>query len=426
MSASDRQSGESRESKASYYGWRVVLASSLGVMVGFGCLFVFTFSLFVKPLATEFGWTREAISRGFAIAALTVAVCSPLLGRWLDRYGPRRVVFPCIVIFGLGIASLAFLHSHLWQFYLLCFVLGAVGNGTAQMGYARAVSSWFSQRLGMALALVMAGTGVGGVILPFLTQTLIAGPGWRAAYLVLGLLVLVQGLPLAWRYLREREPPQDRARTLAQSDTTWRQGLRSLPFWLIVVVLFVGSVTMNGAVTQMVALLTDRGISGRAAALCASILGASSLGSRLFVGWLLDRFSGPRVAFLVTLMAAAGVLLLARLTTFPVACLSVALIGVGLGAEADITPYLLTRYYGLQSFSTLYGFTWTFYAVAGAAGPVMLGRAYDVTGSYAALLTILALAMAAAGSLMLLLPSYPVATPGLAGPDSGVVLSEAR
>jgi MFS family permease len=426
MSGNDPQSPEVCESKASYYGWRVVLASSLGVMVGFGSLFVFTFSLFVKPLAADFGWTREAVSRGFAIAALTVAACSPLLGRWLDRYGPRRVVFPCIVIFGLSIASLAFLRSHLWQFYGVCLVLGAVGNGTAQMGYARAVSSWFSKRLGMALALVMAGTGVGAVVLPFLAQTLIAGPGWRVAYLTLGALVLVLGLPLTWRYLRERDRREDHPSVATKSSKTWQQGLRSLPFWIIVVVLFVGSVTMNGAVTQMVALLTDRGLSGRTAALCASILGASSLGSRLFVGWLLDRFSGPRVAFLVTVMAAAGVLLLARLMTFPMACLAAALIGVGLGAEADITPYLLTRYYGLASFSTLYGFTWTFYAVAGATGPVILGRAYDVTGSYTSLLTVLALVMAMAAGLMLLLPRYPAPTGDPIEPDSCAILSETQ
>jgi cyanate permease len=263
-------------------------------------------------------------------------------------------------------------------------------------------------------------------VFPFLAQILIAGPGWRVAYLTLGVLVLVLGLPLAWRYVRERDRVQERRSAAVRSDNTWQQGLRSLPFWIIVAVLFVGSVTMNGAVTQMVALLTDRGLSGRTAALCASMLGASSLGSRVFVGWLLDRFSGPRVAFLVTLMAASGVLLLARLTTLPLACLAAALIGVGLGAEADITPYLLTRYYGLASFSTLYGFTWSFYAVAGATGPVILGRAYDVTGSYTSLLTMLALAMAGAASLMLLLPRYPAPADNLLDPDSRVLISEAQ
>src|SRR5579862_1971973 len=79
-----------------YYGWRVVLAACLGVMAGFGSLFVYTFTVFVKPLSAEFGWSREAVSSGFAIGAVTVGLCSPLLGRWIDRYGPRRIILPCM------------------------------------------------------------------------------------------------------------------------------------------------------------------------------------------------------------------------------------------------------------------------------------------------------------------------------------------
>ncbi|MGD0222186.1 MAG: hypothetical protein ABSF71_07600 [Terriglobia bacterium] len=82
------------------------------------------------------------------------------------------------------------------------------------------------------------------------------------------------------------------------------------------------------------------------------------------------------------------------------------LIGVGAGGEADITPYLLTRYFGLHAFSTLYGITRTFYAIAGAIGPVILGRAFDSAGSYPSLLTLLAVAVALAAVLMLLLPRY--------------------
>jgi hypothetical protein len=120
-----------RESDRQYYGWRVVLAASVGVMVGFGSLFVYTFGVFVKPLATEFAWSREAISRGFSLAALTVAVCSPMLGHWLDRYGPGRIILPCLTLFGCGVASLGLLRPHLWQFYATCILLGAVGNGAA-------------------------------------------------------------------------------------------------------------------------------------------------------------------------------------------------------------------------------------------------------------------------------------------------------
>jgi len=94
-----------------YYGWRVVLAACLGVMAGFGSLFVYTFSVFVKPLAAEFGWSREAISSGFAIAAVTLGVISPLLGRWIDRFGPRRIILVCMTIYVCAIASLSLLRS---------------------------------------------------------------------------------------------------------------------------------------------------------------------------------------------------------------------------------------------------------------------------------------------------------------------------
>ncbi len=169
-----------------YYGWRVVLAACLGVMAGFGSLFVYTFTVFVKPLGAEFGWSREAVSSGFAIGAVTVGLCSPLLGRWIDRYGPRRIILPCMTVFGCGIASLSLLRSGIWQFYVTCFVLGVVGNGAAHLAYSRSISTWFQKRLGMALAFVMVGSGLGAMILPVVAQSIISRSGWRAAYAALG------------------------------------------------------------------------------------------------------------------------------------------------------------------------------------------------------------------------------------------------
>ncbi len=101
----------------------------------------------------------------------------------------------------------------------------------------------------------------------------------------------------------------------------------------------------------------------------ASILGFASFCGRLGTGFLLDRFFGPRVGFCLLVTAGSALPAMA----------AAALIGFGLGGEADITPYLLTRYFGLRSFSTLYGLTWTAYAIAGAMGPVVMGRAFDAT-----------------------------------------------
>jgi MFS family permease len=404
---------EENERDFKYYGWRVVLAACLGVMGGFGSLFVYTFTVFVKPLGAEFGWNRESVSLRFAIAAMTVGLSSPLIGRLIDRFGPRRVILPCMTVFGCGVASLALLRSGLWQFYATCFAIGVVGNGAAHLAYARSISTWFRRRLGMALACVMVGAGLGAMILPVVAQSIVSRSGWREAYFSLGVLALLLGLPLSWRYIVERGPRQGESAAVAYPGRTWQQGLRTFAFWIIVAVLFVSSISMNGAIAHLSALLTDRGITPRDAALCASILGGSSVLGRIATGWLLDRFFGARVAFAVSLVTAAGIFLLAHANGFAAGCFAAALIGVGAGGEAAITPYLLTRYFGLRAFSTLYGLTWTFYAAAGATGPVILGRAFDSTGSYASLLVILAAALSVAATINFALPKYPDLTPRL-------------
>jgi MFS family permease len=375
-------------------------------MVSFGSLLVFTFSVFLKPLSAEFGWSRQSISAAFGIAAMSVAVCSPFLGRLLDRFGPRPVILPCMVVFGLAFGSLAFLTPRLMHLYVVFLILGVVGNGTTQMGYSRAVSSWFTDRRGMALAFVVAGVGVGSMILPALAQWLIDGHGWRTAYSALGLLILVMGVPLTALFVREQHQPVSHEVSVL-SGASVRTGLRSRAFWLLVAILFLSSIAINGAISHLSAILTDGGLSASRAALALSVLGAMSLLGRLATGALLDRFSGPLISFALLTGVAAGIALLSWNATAAAALLGAALIGLGLGGEADITPYLLTRYFGLRVFSTLYGLTWTAYAMAGAVGPLMMGRVFDLTGSYSTLLTLLAAQTLAAALLALLLPRYP-------------------
>jgi MFS family permease len=385
-------------------GWRVVLAAYFGVMVSFGSLLVFTFGIFVKPLSASFGWSRESISAAFGFAAMTVAIVSPGLGHLLDRYGPRRVILPCMAVFGLAFASLGLLTPRLVHLYATFVLIGVVGNGTTQMGYSRAVSTWFDERRGIALAFVMAGVGTGAMIWPPLAQWLIDGYGWSFAYFVLGGLVLVFGIPLTAMFVRERPQVASRAAVLTEGFSVG-EGLRSRAFWIVVATLFLGSMSVNGAITHFSPLLTDRGLAASTAALAASLMGLSSFCGRIITGLLLDRFSGARVGFAVLSATAAGILLLSTASSTGGAIGAGILIGFGLGGEADITPYLLTRYFGLRSFSTLYGFTWTAYAIAGAIGPVVMGRAFDATGSYTSLLTVLAGATFVSGALFLLLPA---------------------
>ena len=122
MPASAVLATELNEHSVRYPGWRVALASALCLLVGFASLLVYTFGVFLKPVAAEFHWSRQAVSSAFAIAALCVAACSPLLGALLDRYPVRRIILPCVAIFGCGFTSLALLTNHLAS---LCGIRGA-------------------------------------------------------------------------------------------------------------------------------------------------------------------------------------------------------------------------------------------------------------------------------------------------------------
>jgi MFS family permease len=412
------------EQSLRYEGWRVAAAAAAGVFVSFASVLVYTFGIFLKPLAETFAWSRQEVSAAFGFAAITVAFASPVLGHLLDRHGARRVVIPCLTVFGCAFASLSLLTPHLWHLYATFIVLGIVGNGTAQMAYSRAVASWFDRRRGLALAIVMCGGAVGAMILPPVAEALVSRWGWRAAFAALGGMILTVGLPTVLAFIRERPAASSRRDELS-SGASVMEGVGSRVFWILVTVLFFSSIAQNGAIAHLSALLTDRGVTSGGGALALSAMGAASLIGRLSTGWLLDRFFAGRVACGLLGTAALGTFLLSDANSLTAGVLAAALIGFGMGGEADVTPYVLSRHFGLRSFSVLYGLTWTAYAIAGALGPTLMGRAFDLTRSYEALLINLSLVTLATAALMLSLPRYgdlrhaPVSIPSVP-PGAGV------
>ena len=289
----------------------MVLACHVGVLVGFATVFIYSFSLMVKPLQQEFGWNRQQISEAFSLAAISVAFCSPFMGKLFDRFEPRKIIALFMACFGAGVASLAWLTPHLVQFYITAVFIGVAGSGTYQLGYARVVAGWFEQRLGMALSIVVAGSGVGSFFVPPLVQHLIASYGWRHTYLILAALPLLIGVPLTLRFARSSPTrlshgQEKKAGNIHASGATWREGLASRSFWLLVLGVCCISLSENGALAHLAPMLNDRGIKPAAAALIISILGASSLGGRLLLGWLLDYLEGSHIATFSMLAAGGG------------------------------------------------------------------------------------------------------------------------
>jgi predicted MFS family arabinose efflux permease len=399
---SEESSQSISESSIRYAGWGVVAAAFTGVMVSFAPIVPFTFSLFLNPLHAAFGWKREAMGAAFALAAMTVALVSPIIGLLLDRFPPRRILLPSILVFSVALASLSRLGPGIGRFYLTYFVLGLVANGTAQFAYTRTVLTWFDRHRGFALALILTGSGVGALIIPPLTQSVIQNHGWRSAYLMLGGIALL-GIPLTALLVRNQTAPVQNRNQSARSGSTVNEALRSWPFWILACIIMLSAFSENGLVTNMAAILTEHGIAASAAAFALSVRGGAGIIGRFCTGFLLDRFSAQKIQTCILLLSSVGTLLLAYAKTPSVSLLGAALLGAGLGSEADVAPYLLSRYFGRRHFSVLYGFTWTAYAIGGATGPLVIGHLYDRAGSY---LPIFIVGLAAVSSVAVILSLF--------------------
>lgn len=393
-------------------GWVIVMTSVMGIAVSFGSLVIFAFGVFIKPLSDQFGWSRTEISLAFTLTALMVAVFSPFIGRVVDRVGARKVLLPCVAVYGAAFCCLALVKT-LAGLYAIYVLLGVVGNGTTQLCYARVISAWFDRRRGLALATMMAGVGAGAIGIPPLATWLIGAYGWREAYLLLGVSIFVLGMVPAALWLREAPPGfggnAGRAGKLVSlPGMRAAEAVRMPVFWFLLTGFFLFSVSVNGSVAHLIPILTDRGIGSETAALAASMLGVLTLCGRLLTGVLLDRFAGSRVTGIFFGIAAVGVAVLSQAHAVATAFTAAALIGLGMGAEADVMPYLISRYFGLHSFSEIYGYAFTAYALAGALGPLLMGWSFDRFHGYATALLCLAAAMLTGAGVLASLPRYPV------------------
>jgi MFS family permease len=400
------------ESRPGYPGWRVAAVCHIGVLSGFATVFIYSFSFMVQPWQREFGWDREQIARAFALAAISVAIFSPLIGKLFDRFDPRKLIAGFMAAFGLSLAALSRLTPHLPQLYINAVCIGIAGTGTYQLGYARIIAGWFERKLGAALSIVVAGSGLGSFLIPPLVEHLIAAYGWRHTYLILAALPLCIGTPLTLAFARS-SPTAVRARTTAEgapiaaiTGLGWSQALASLSFWLLALSVCALSLTENGALAHLAPMLSDHGLHPREIAFTASLLGIASVSGRFALGWLLDFVKGSAIAIGSLLASGCGMFLLAHAHSFAAAGPAALLAGLGGGCELDLIPYMLRRYFGLRSFSTLYGLVYSAFAVTGAVAPLILGHVYDTTGSYTGTFNIFCAITTIAAFAMFALPAY--------------------
>jgi MFS family permease len=395
-----------RHQSAFFYGWWVVAASAIGVFWG-PPITVYSFSVFLKPLMQEFHAGRAAVSLAYTLHLIAGAVCAPLVGWLVDRYGSRRVILSATAMFASVLLLNKVLSANIRQFYIFFVTLGLLINGVGPIPYGNLVTHWFDRRRGLALGLMMIGIGSGAMVMPSLAQQLIVRFGWRTAYAVLGGSVLLIALPVLAAFLREKPqdlglspdgaPPKNssggsKAPQGMSAHDAWRSGT----FWLMVSAFFLVSASVQGCLVHTTAMLSDRGITAQTAALGSSLVGVAVLLGRVGSGYLLDRLFAPRLAAFFFGGTALGIGLL-WLGRTPVAFAGAFLVGLGLGAEVDLIAFLISRYFGLRAFGRVYSSAFAAFALAGAFGPLIMGASFDRTGSYrVALVTFLAATLVAA------------------------------
>jgi MFS family permease len=385
-----RTSTKERHSRQIFYGWWVVLWSAVGLFWGVP-ISVYSFSVFFKPLMEEFHAGRAAVSLAYTLKLIAAALCAAPIGWLTDRYGPRRVILISTGIFGSLLLANRLFSGSIAQFYCFYVLLGFSVGGVGPIPYGSLVSHWFDRLRGLALGLTMLGIGLGAVIMPSLAQALIARFGWKTAYSILGASALLISGPVVGCLVKESPEELDllgdgrtaKPNTIADvaHGLTAREAWRSQDFWLMALAFTLVSASVQGCVVHMAPMLSDRNLGRQAAASGSSLIGAAVMIGRIGTGYLLDRTFAARLASILFALAALGIALL-LLGSGPAVFAGALFVGLGLGAEVDLIPYLASRYFGLRDFGKVYSTLFAAFALAGALGPFIMGAGFDRTRSY--------------------------------------------
>jgi MFS family permease len=393
----------------------VVAASVCGLLVGSGPILIFSSGVFLKPVSAELGVTRGDLSSALFLAAICTAIACPILGWFLDRFGTRRVMIPGVILYALVVAGFGLMRTNpVFMIPLIYALVGLVGAVQTPIPYAAVVAQWFDRQRGLALGIATAGVGLGVVVLPPFLALLINEFGWRHAYFGLGLTVLLLAwLPVA---LFVREPPalsRVAARhttanlTDALPGTQASQAFRQWEFWALTIAFFLGVMAINGTLTHVIPLLTDRGVSLQQAAVMFSFAGYAIIGGRVLAGWCLDRIWGPYVAICFFVIPMLGIALLASGATGIVPLIGAVLCGAGIGAEIDLMAFFLSRYFGLKAYGKVYGVMFAVFNIGTGLGPALSGLSFDRFHSYGPVFIVYEVALAITCLLFLRLGPYP-------------------
>lgn len=398
-----------------FYGWFIV-AACFAVTLTLGEAF-WTFGVFVKPLENEFGWSRTLISSGYTALLIGYAACLLVSGRFVDRLKPRPILFASAILSGLGIALCSQVQS-INQFRFFLFVAGLGAGATWSVPNAT-VQRWFYHRekAGLALAIVVAGVGVGALIFTPLVNHLILTYNWRTAYLIIGVLffviIFISALVIKPSPAGIRATAGEEKSTSKPEATRGRaKGNRILAtptFLAITLVVSAGVLSFQVMSVHLVPYAIDVGVSPTAAAAAFGLLGGFSIPGRFLGGFLSSRLGWQKVLVFSLIAAVLPLFWLLFLENTWMLYVFVFFYGLCHGTRIPAQVGILGEFFGMRSLGELIGITAAVAQIAGGLAPYVAGFIFDTTGSYfwAFIMVIMVLLVTGAIGLLIRRPASP-------------------
>ena len=407
--------------KKIFHGWWMVGASS-GMQFVQGTLLLQSFGAYFAVLRDDRGWSKTELSGAAAMHQLEAAILGPLLGWFLDRFGPQWVIRVGVLVFGAGFIVLSYIDT-LWQFYG-AFILTALGGSLCGFFPLNvALIHWFEKKRARALASMQIGMAAGGLCVPLIAWAL-ATWGWRATAFASGLLVIAICLPLSFVIRRRPEdmglrmdgldvdtqglPVNAKSESNPVSrDFTAREALRTPAFWLISLghgfALFVVMGINTHAITHMKEGL---GYTIEAAAFAIMLQTVAQLCGVGIGAWVGDRYDKRRLSALCMLGHMLGLLCLTYATNTAMIVAYAVLHGTAWGFRGPMMQALRADYFGRSAIGMILGLSFMIMVIGQVGGPMIAGIMADMTGNYRAGFTTLAL-LAGLGSIFFLLAKRP-------------------
>ena len=391
----------------------VVVACTVGNAVSVTPMVYTVFGLFLIPIATEFDWSRAAVSFVLFIIAVAGAISYPIVGRLIDRYGARPVILTGNVLFAASVASVSLVEASRFQFYTAYALIGVSAAIPSSVMFTKVIAGWFDQRRGLFLGIVGGlGNGVGAALSPLFVFALISSYGWRAGFQGIGAAVILIGFPVL--YLLLRDPPRDMAGSEREAlektrGLTLGEALKTPTFWIIMAAIALGAGCMTAIFAHVVPMLLDRGVPAGQATTVLATFSLVTAAWQIGMGHMLDRIPRPWIAAPFYLLALCGLILLESASSYPLLLLSGVLMGLGLGTEYGVLPYFLSRYFGTRHYGAISGSMYAVIVLTQGLTPFLMDLVFDVTGTYDPAIIVICIGLVAGAILITrLLPFHAV------------------